>query len=49
MNRLVLGEYQTLDAADLADDEAAALAATGAVETLGPPAPAAGRYGPPST
>lgn len=34
MNRLVLGEYQTLDEAELSDDEAAALTLTGAVEVL---------------
>ena len=34
MNRLVLGEYETLDEAELAPDEAVALAATGAVEVL---------------
>jgi 5-methylcytosine-specific restriction enzyme subunit McrC len=34
VNRLVLGEYETLDEAELSLDEAVALAATGAVEVL---------------
>jgi 5-methylcytosine-specific restriction enzyme subunit McrC len=34
VNRLALGEYETLDDAELPDDEAVALAATGAVEVL---------------
>ena len=39
MNRLVLGEYETLEEAELPLDEAVALAATGAVEVLRTAAP----------